>query len=468
VPSSSPVYLIFLAVVAITLPLLPAGRARWTAIALVSLGLYATFEPSYCLVLAAVTACSFLGARTVETAEGRVRTVTFAAVVALCLLPLLVFKYWPLLASGSPDPRSEMAWPFPVGLSFYTFVSVGYVVDVFVGGIRAERSFTRFTAFVTFFPCLTAGPIERGRHLLPQLQALGEFEYARVVSGLRAILIGLFMKVVLADSLAPIVDRVYAAPAVHGAGDIALATIYFSFQVYADFAGYSLIAIGGGRLLGIELLRNFEQPYLSESLAEFWRTWHISLASWFRDYVFTPLQLALRTWGALGLGAAILVTFILIGAWHGAGGTYVLFGAIHGVLLSFSALTAKRRQAAWNRTTLPGWAGIWFRRVATFTIVTSTFVLFRASDIPTSATMYRTLLTDWTGSVTIPVLWPLLAAASLVAGDLVVRGGWPVARWPGTMRWCFYHVAAASTAAVLIGRYLHSQPHVRHFIYFQF
>src|SRR5258708_4095303 len=159
---------------------------------------------------------------------------------------------------------------------------------------------------------------------------MGQFDYARAVSGLRAILVGLFMKIVIADALAPYVDSVYADPRQHGAVDLALSTTYFSFQVYADFAGYSLIAIGSARLLGVELLTNFMQPWLSQNLPDFWRRWHISLSSWFRDYVFTPLQFQARRQGVYGLAVALIFTFVLVGVWHGAGVNFALFGLIHG------------------------------------------------------------------------------------------------------------------------------------------
>src|SRR6185312_10875370 len=178
-------------------------------------------------------------------------------------------------------------------------------------------------------------------------------DYARAVAGLRAILIGLFMKVAIADTLAPHVDAVYFDPRRFGAVDLTLATVYFSFQVYADFAGYSLIAIGSARLLGVELLTNFMQPWLSQNLPDFWRRWHISLSSWFRDYVFTPLQFQARRSGAAGLAMALVFTFVLVGIWHGAGLKFALFGLIHGALVAFSTLTFARRDRYWRSRGVP-------------------------------------------------------------------------------------------------------------------
>ncbi len=203
---------------------------------------------------------------------GRTRATLFWSTLGVTLLPLAAFKY---LVTLSPGPWSGFA--LPVGLSFYTFQGVGYVIDSYLNDNAIEGDWLRFATFMSFFATVTAGPIERGRHFLPQLDRLGSVDYQRVVAGMRAILAGLVMKVVMADTLLPIVEEVYRQPSCSQAGDLALATVYFSFQVYADFAGYSLMAIGASRILGIELFPNFAQPYLSRSLPEFWRTWHMTL-----------------------------------------------------------------------------------------------------------------------------------------------------------------------------------------------
>ena len=306
-PSSDPRYLLFAAFVALLLPFIPGGRPRLAALVLLSLLFYASFNPWYLLILAFVTLSTFGLALVFSASTERLRKPVFVLSIIIALLPLLSFKY----LGGMLDERlSTQIWwlsllntALPVGLSFYTFQAVGYLIDVYVGNLAAERDAIRFSAFMSFFPQLLAGPIERAPHLLPQLSQLGQFEYARAVAGVRAILIGLFLKIVVADSLSPLVDSVYSDPRRFSSPDLALATIYFSFEVYADFAGYSLIAIGSARLLGIELLQNFTQPFLSQSLPEYWRTWHITLSSWFRDYVFTPLQFQWRRQRKSGPGA---------------------------------------------------------------------------------------------------------------------------------------------------------------------
>ena len=314
-------YLPFLGLVALILPLVPQGSPRLLTTALISLGFYAGLNPGYWYVLVGIAALAYLGGLLLSgLPESGKRGAAFVALLVATFLPLLIFKYAATVYQLLP-PESGLAlgWSamaslvLPVGTSFYSFLAAGYLIDVYVGTAPVERNAIRFSAFMCFFPHLTAGPIERARHLLPQLESIGQFDYGHAVSGLRAILAGLFLKIVIADTLAPHVEAVYSAPRQHSSIDLALAAVYFSFQVYADFAGYSLIAIGSARLLGVELPTNFTQPWLSQNMAEFWRRWHISLSSWFRDYVFTPLQFEARRWGAYGLSAALVFTFVLVG-----------------------------------------------------------------------------------------------------------------------------------------------------------
>lgn len=262
-------------------------------------------------------------------------------------------------------------------------------------------------------------------------------------------------------------DRIYAEPGAYGGADQALATVYFSFQVYADFAGYSLIAIGSARLLGIELMRNFDNPYLSQSLPEYWRRWHMSLSSWFRDYVFVPLQFKYRRRGKLGLAGALIVTFTLVGIWHGAGPQYALFGLIHGLLVSASTLTIGKRTKFWRERGLPSSALVAMRTLNTFLVITATFVLFRAGTIPDALHIYRSILTLDAGTRTLSLL-PLLGCVLLITGDLITARGLSLASLPTVGRWAAYHFAIL---AILVFTYIHAQqgsPYANQFIYFKF
>ena len=471
---SDPRYLFLLGFVAVVLAVLPQGRWRLIAIIVVGLGFYTRLNPAYWYVLIVVTALAYAGGITLSLTKAR-RELLFILIILSTLLPLLIFKYASTVYRWLPGGSETAAhWStfanliLPIGISFYTFLAVGYLIDVFVGNVQAERNPLRFGAMMTFFPHLTAGPIERAGHLLPQLENLGVFDYARAVAGLRAILIGLFMKIVIADTLAPHVEAVYSDPRRFGAVDLTLATVYFSFQVYADFAGYSLIAIGSARLLGIELLTNFAQPYLSQNLPDYWRRWHISLSSWFRDYVFIPLQFQARRLRNVGLALALVFTFVLVGIWHGAGLKYAIFGLMHGILVAYSTLTFAKRDKFLRRIGVPGVPLSIARALATFSIVALTFVLFRASGVSDALWIYGAILRGKSAAVTLPVVMPALLIAMLVLGDVLVAKGFDLTRLPTGWRWTSYYLISFGIISAIVWQTLRDSSHVQQFIYFKF
>lgn len=230
----------------------------------------------------------------------------------------------------------------PVGISFYTFQALSYSIDVYRGKIEPTRDIVAFFAFISFFPQLVAGPIERATNLLPQFQKKREFDYDTAVDGMRQILWGLFKKVVVADNCAVYVNQVFANSGSHSGSTLLLAAVFFTFQIYGDFSGYSDIAIGTAKLFGIRLMRNFNVPYFSRDIAEFWRRWHISLTTWFRDYVYIPLG------GSRVSKAKVIrntfVIFLVSGFWHGANWTFIVWGAYHALLFLPLILTGKNRK----------------------------------------------------------------------------------------------------------------------------
>jgi alginate O-acetyltransferase complex protein AlgI len=469
VSTSSPQYLAFLAAVVLLLPMLPRGGPRIAAIAIVSCAWYAIFERSHLAMLALISATAWVGGVVVERMRGdQSKRAAFTVALGLTLMPLFAFKYVVPATGGAASGWTLAAAALPVGISFYSFQAAAYLIDVFIGVQPAEPRFWRFAAFMSFFPQLTAGPISRGRQLLPQLPHLGEFDAVRAVAGARALLLGFFMKVVIADSIAPVVEDVYSQGAAASATDLLLGTIYFSFQVYADFAGYSLMAIGAGRLLGVELPQNFAQPYLSQSLTEYWRTWHMTLSAWVRDYILTPLQLSWRRSGNIGLAAAIVVTFVVVGVWHGGAWKFFWFGLIHGVLVMVATLTARRRSRFWLRSGVPQHALAIARVLGTFSVVTLTFVLFRSAGTAEAVAIYRRLMTGPYPPSALPLLWPGLAIAVLITGDLLARRNFTPDRLPAAARWTLYHAAASTGLAVFLWRYLSGNPVANQFIYYKF
>ena len=268
----------------------------------------------------------------------------------------------------------------PVGISFYTFQTMSYSIDIYRGKLKATKNFIGFAAFVSFFPQLVAGPIERASNLLPQILSKRTFDYGKSVQGLRQILWGLFKKVVIADSLAPIVNDIFANYTEYSGGVLILGAVFFAFQIYGDFSGYSDIAIGIAKLFGFNLMTNFKFPYFSRNIGEFWRRWHISLSTWFRDYLYIPL-------GGSKVNKAkairnIFIVFLVSGFWHGANWTFIVWGLIHAMLFLPSFVVGKNRKYVGEEVSrfLPSFKES-LSILYTFTVVSIAWIFFRADSI---------------------------------------------------------------------------------------
>ncbi|PTN07312.1 MBOAT family protein [Mangrovibacterium marinum] len=281
--------------------------------------------------------------------------------------------------------RSTLSIMLPIGISFYTFQTMSYTIDVYRKQIKATHDLPAFLAFVSFFPQLVAGPIERARHLLPQFRASTVFNYQLASNGFRQLLWGLFAKIAVADSVAPVVDHIFSNSATMSASSLAAGAVLFSLQIYGDFAGYSNIAIGTAALLGFDLMQNFNVPYFSRNMREFWTRWHISLSSWFRDYLYIPLGGNRRS--RLRHRINVMATFLLSGLWHGANWTFLAWGTLHGIiyLLTYPFARNTRNEAPQIRQ-LPAIA-------ITFGLVCFTFIFFRAETIAQAARYIARMMT---------------------------------------------------------------------------
>ena len=257
-----------------------------------------------------------------------------------------VFKYYNFFATSFAAAFGiENVWTLkvilPVGISFYTFHGLSYVIDIYKNRIKPERNFTDYALFVSFFPLLVAGPIERATHLLPQILTKRQFDYSKAVDGLRQILWGLFKKIVIADTCADYANQIFNHSADYSGSTLVVGAVFFAFQIYGDFSGYSDIAIGTARLFGIELLRNFAFPYFSRDIAEFWRRWHISLSSWFRDYLYIPL--GGNKGGTMMKVRNTFIIFLVSGFWHGANWTFIIWGGLNALYFMPLLLLDKNR-----------------------------------------------------------------------------------------------------------------------------
>lgn len=360
--------------------LIPSKYNQWRKVFLIvtSYLLYMNWKPAFALVLLAVTLITYWGGHFLgiqEAADKRKRTIWLFALLAL--LPLLVFKYynfvnesiWSLLSSiGLRYELHGLNWAIPVGISFFTFQAVGYIFDVYYKRIESERSIVDYTLFVSFFPQIFSGPISKADELLPQIKSVKRFDYQQGVQGLKYLLWGMFLKLVLADRLGLYVDKVVADYIMYSGGTCMLSAVFYSLQIYGDFAGYSLMAIGVAKTLGFDLINNFNRPYFASSITGFWKRWHISLTRWLTQQVYIPMGGSrcskLRNYWN------IFVTFLVSGIWHGANWTFIVWGVIHG----FAQIIEKT--LGFNKKDSKGLVKV-IRIIVTFIIVTIAWIFFR-------------------------------------------------------------------------------------------
>ncbi|HET6408181.1 MAG TPA: MBOAT family O-acyltransferase, partial [Chthoniobacteraceae bacterium] len=396
-------FAIFFPIVAVLYFLL-AQRHRTLLLLVASCVFYMAFIPAYIAILGVTILIDYFAGMFLEHAQGRRRKVLlWVSIVATCLV-LFVFKYFYFFTDNFIGMAGIFGWKLtgplihiilPVGLSFHTFQSLSYVVEVYHGRQPAERNFLVYATYVMFFPQLVAGPIERPQNLLHQFYERHEFDYDRITSGLKRMAWGFFKKLVIADRLALYVNDVYAAPSQYNGLQLTLATVFFAYQIYCDFSGYSDIAIGSARVLGFRLMENFNNPYWSRSISEFWRRWHISLSTWFRDYVYLPLGGNRVT--PLRRYRNLLVTFGLSGLWHGAAWTYVIWGLINGVYLICGVVSKAARDRWIQRMGLQesGVVRSALGIISTFTLVCFAWVIFRAKDMADASYILTHFWRNW-------------------------------------------------------------------------
>jgi len=465
-------------------------RFRWALLLAASYFFYMSWRVEYIALILASTILDYSVAIRVEQAQSdRQRKSWLALSLSGNLGLLFFFKYFNFfndsVAATFESLGLEYAIPaanvlLPVGISFYTFQTLSYTIEVYRGNKTAERHIGKFALYVAFFPQLVAGPIERATSLLPQFFERKEFEYTQVTDGMKLMVWGFFKKVVIADRLATMVDPVFSDLSNHSGPAIALATVFFAYQIYCDFSGYSDIAIGAAQVLGFKLMTNFRQPYFSRSIPEFWRRWHISLSTWFRDYVYIPLggnRVSIKR-----LYANVAIVFVVSGLWHGANWTFLAWGGLHAIymVIALSTGTARQRIAStikFDRIPFVHSAWQW---LVTFTLVCIAWIFFRAQNIDDAFTALMTLPSGWgpsafsmidghihIGTTRIPnneFLIALVAIAVLEAAHVLQQWGSVRAlinrQWL-VVRWFIYSVSLWTL--FLFGMYEESE-----FIYFVF
>lgn len=365
-------FIIFFPLVTILYFLIP-HRFRWAHLLVASCIFYAAFIPAYLLILFLLIAIDFTAGILIETSHQKKAWLTLSVIANISLLA--IFKYFNFFISNYNELTGShyilLHWVLPIGLSFHTFQSLAYTIEVYYGRQKAMRHAGYYALYVMFYPQLVAGPIERPQHLLPQFFELKRFSAHWLYQGLRLMAWGFFKKLVVADRIGKFADAIFEQPAQATTMQLWLAVFFFGIQIYADFSGYSDIAIGAARCMGIDLTTNFNRPYGSKNIREFWRRWHISLSSWFRDYVYIPLGGNRK--GRFRKHLNLLLTFILSGFWHGAGWTFIAWGLLHGIyVLAFDAW-----KKLTNNINLPSALG-W---LLTMICVGFAWIFFRASSM---------------------------------------------------------------------------------------
>ena len=472
---------------------------RWLLLLLASCWFYMAFVPLFILILAFTIGVDFVAGIAIARSEGPRRKAYLVASIIANVGVLAVFKYWDFLNGNLTALFAGMGleyhvpklheWTFfgflpagmvlPIGLSFHTFQSLSYTIEVYRKHQQAERRFGTFALYVMFYPQLVAGPIERPGNLLNQLNATdghgirSDFDHHRVVQGLKQMLWGFFKKLVIADRCAALVDIGYTHPAAQDGGSLLLATLFFAFQIYCDFSGYTDIALGAARVMGFNLMVNFCTPYRSASISEFWGRWHISLSSWFRDYLYIPLggnRVAKWRWYT-----NLFIVFLVSGLWHGANWTYVTWGGLHGSYLVLALMFAplwKRTSGASGRAEQHG-----FRRalnvLATFLLVAFAWIFFRASHVADAFTVIHRIFdpSTWTdgpwgivhadppGSFFLTVFVVLVFVIIDPLCDALVKGERHLTAFSAEVAW----ISGLLLACLFIGRHGATT-----FIYFQF
>ena len=441
---------------------------------------YACWDWRFLFLLIFSTGLDYFTGLKMEGAKSNtVKKFWFWASISINLTFLAVFKYYNFFAGSFAVAIAQLGFSvhpwtlsviLPVGISFYTFHGLSYVIDIYKDRIKAEKNFVDYAVFVSFFPLLVAGPIERATHLLPQIKEKRTFDYAKAVDGLRQILWGLFKKVVIADQCAAFADLIFNNAHSYNGSTLALGAVFFAFQIYGDFSGYSDIALGTARLFGIELLRNFAFPYFSRDIAEFWRRWHISLSTWFRDYLYIPLG---GSKGGMWMKIRnIFIIFLVSGFWHGANWTFIAWGLLNALYIMPSIIFKTNRHnldiVAQGRY-LPNFREV-FSISLTFSLTTFAWIFFRAESINEAFNYVKTIFSNsFFQTPEIPLTRLSIATSILLVVFIIIEWlgreqQYAIAdlglKWHRVIRHGFYY----SLAALIV--LFHGA--AQQFIYFQF
>ena len=441
---------------------------------------YACWDWRFLFLLVFSTFLDYItGIKMADASNQKNKTFWFWLSITVNLGFLGFFKYYNFFIDSFAEVLSNIGFQvnpwtlqviLPVGISFYTFHGLSYVIDIYKDRIKPERNFIDYSVFVSFFPLLVAGPIERATHLLPQIQKKRTFDFTKAADGLRQILWGLFKKIVIADKCAQYANEIFNNSDDYSGSTLFLGAVYFAFQIYGDFSGYSDIAIGTARLFGIDLLRNFAYPYFSRDIAEFWRRWHISLSSWFRDYLYIPLGGSQGgTWMKI---RNTIIIFVVSGFWHGANWTFIIWGLLNALYILPSILFKTNRNHLDIVAQNTYWPSLkeFFQIILTFNLTVFAWIFFRATSL-THAIQYISAMFSWS-LFSMPTKMPdnyntfIMIAFFFCMEWMGRKDQFAIAtfglQWKRPLRWLFYYLL------IIIILYCVNTESQQEFIYFQF
>ncbi|AEY67098.1 putative membrane protein involved in D-alanine export [Clostridium sp. BNL1100] len=396
-------FLIFFPVVTLLYFLLP-HKIRWFLLLISSCIFYMAFVPRYILILGITIVVDYFAGIIISRMQGKSKRIFLIVSLITNIGMLFVFKYFNFFNENIKHLSDLLNWNYPIsslsiilpiGLSFHTFQSMSYIIEVYRGKQEPEKHFGIYALYVMYYPQLVAGPIERPQNMLWQFHKEHSFDAQRVSDGLKLTAWGFFKKIVIADNLALVVNSVYGNPTSVNGFSLVIATYFFAFQIFCDFSGYTDIARGASRVMGIELMQNFKRPYFSKTISEFWRRWHISLSSWFTDYVYIPLggnRCAKWKWFH-----NTMIVFLLSGLWHGANWTYVIWGGLNGFYLVFAIISKNIRGKITKWTGIDKFPNVnkMVKVFCTFNLICFSWIFFRASSFTEAVTIIKRIFMDF-------------------------------------------------------------------------
>ena len=459
-------FLLFFPIVSILYWVIP-NKYRNIFLLLASYFFYMSWEPTYAILIIFTSLSTWGCAFFIDLTE-RYKKAIITTCLIINILILFLFKYYnftiDIISSIISLSDIRIIIPYshyllPVGISFYTFQCIGYIIDVYRKDIEAEKNFVNYAVFVSFFPQLVAGPIERAKNLLPQFHTKHRFNGDTFIDGLKMMIWGYFMKLCIAGNVAPYVDAVYNNVPNHNGTSFLLASFFFSFQIFCDFGGYSLIAIGTAKCLGFTLMQNFNHPYLSQSVKEFWRRWHISLSSWFADYVYKPLGGSRCS--TIKHNRNLLLTMLISGLWHGANWTFVLWGGLHGMFLIVNSAYSKFVKHKFLSPKI-------IRIMTTYFFIVFAWILFRANNVQDAFTIISKITTEqghlFLGDGIPSLVLPILMICILLIKEIKDEYQFRISLMHHKNPWISIPASALVIAIILLCAEFNSGQ----FIYFQF